>query len=362
MRIGGFPWSAAGPVGGVVLFAAAALAGCATPPSDPAERAVFVQNNDPLEPLNRKVLDVNQFFDRIFFRPAAKAYVFAVPEDAQAAIHNVLENMKEPTLFFNNALQGEFKRAGITLGRFVVNSTVGFGGIVDVMAKNGVERQPADFGQTLFVWGFPSGPYLVLPILGPSNPRDTGGSLVDSYADPFTILANANGVTELTTARLVSGGVDSRAQVIDVLDDLQKNSVDFYAQLRSLSQQHRAAELNHGNAPDAAPNLYNDPGSPASPSSSAPAATSVKPPLATSAKPPPATSVRPPPASRAPAALAPAAARTPPAATVPAPPAATAPAPILPAPATAPDVSPNPAAQISQAKIQTTDPDEGRLR
>ena len=361
MRVVGFPWSAAGPIGGVVLFVAAALAGCATPPTDPAERAAFVQNNDPLEPLNRKVLDVNQFVDRILFRPVAKAYVFAVPEDGQAAIHHVLDNMKEPTLFFNHALQGEFKRAGITLGRFVVNSTVGLGGIVDVMAKNGVERQPADFGQTLFVWGIPSGPYLVLPILGPSNPRDAGGSLVDSYADPFTILANANGVTELTTARLVSGGIDLRAQVLDVLDDLQKNSVDFYAQLRSLSQQHRAAELTHGSTPDATPSLYNDPGSPAPVPNPAPPATSVKPPPATS---------KPPPASRAPAALTPAAAPTPPAATVsappaapvPAPPAAIAPTPILPSPAPAPAAFPDPAAQISQAKIRTTDSDEGRLR
>ena len=113
------------------------------------------------------------------------------------------------------------------------------------MTMSGVERQPADFGQTLFVWGIPSGPYLVLPIVGPSNPRDGVGNLVDSYADPFTILANAHGVTELTTGRLIVGGVDERAEVMDVLDDLQKNSLDFYAQLRSLSQQHRAAELRH---------------------------------------------------------------------------------------------------------------------
>jgi phospholipid-binding lipoprotein MlaA len=268
------------------LFLAAALTGCATPPTDPAEHAVFVQNNDPLEPLNRKVLDVNQFLDRILFRPVAKAYIFALPEDARTAIHHVLDNMKEPTLFFNHALQGEFKNAGITLGRFVVNSTVGVGGIVDVMTMSGVERRPADFGQTLFVWGLPSGPYLVLPILGPSNPRDGFGSLVDSYADPFTILATARGVTELTTGRLIAGGVDSRVQVMDVLDDLAKNSVDFYAQLRSLSQQHRAAELRHDAAPETVPNLYNDPGnsSPpaqippsAAPANSAPAVTTPAP-------------------------------------------------------------------------------------
>jgi phospholipid-binding lipoprotein MlaA len=228
-----------------VLWLVAVLASCATPPTDPGDRAAFEQRNDPLEPLNRKVLDVNQFLDRILMRPAAKVYVFTVPEDARAAIRHVLDNMKEPTLVFNNALQGEFKRAGISLGRFAINSTVGFGGIIDVATLSGIERQPADFGQTLFVWGLPSGPYIVLPILGPSNPRDAIGMAVDSYADPFTILAMAHGVTELTTSRLLANGVDQRSRLLDLLDDLEKNSLDFYAQLRSLAQQRREAELHH---------------------------------------------------------------------------------------------------------------------
>jgi phospholipid-binding lipoprotein MlaA len=252
-------------IGIAALAVSGALWGCATPPSDPAERAVFEQANDPLEPLNRKTFALNQFLDHAFFRPAAKTYILVVPDDARQAIHHMLDNMKEPTLFFNNVLQGEFKRAGITLGRFAVNSTVGFAGMVDVMTLSGVERQPADFGQTLFVWGIPSGPYLILPLLGPSNPRDAIGSAVDSYADPATILANSHGLTELTTSRLVVGGIDDLAQVLDVLDDLEKNSVDFYAQLRSLTQQHRAAELRHDKAPDTVPGLYNDPGQPARP-------------------------------------------------------------------------------------------------
>ena len=251
-----------------VLGLIAVLASCATPPADPADRAAFEQRNDPLEPLNRKVLGANQFLDRILMRPAAKVYVFAVPEDARAAIRHVLDNMKEPTLVFNNALQGEFGRAGISLGRFAINSTVGFGGIVDVATLSGIERQPADFGQTLFVWGLPSGPYIVLPILGPSNPRDALGMAVDSYADPFTILATARGVTELTTSRFLANGVDQRARLLDLLDDLEKNSLDFYAQLRSLAQQRREAELHHGAtpsadpaaAPEPAPATDNDPG------------------------------------------------------------------------------------------------------
>jgi phospholipid-binding lipoprotein MlaA len=238
---------------GAGLWLIAVLAACATPPTDPADRAAFEQRNDPLAPLNRKVLDANQVLDRILLRPAAKVYVFTVPEDARAAIRHVLDNMKEPTVVFNNALQGEFARAGISLGRFAINSTVGFGGIIDVATLSGIERQPADFGQTLFVWGLPSGPYIVLPILGPSNPRDALGMAVDSYADPFTILATARGVTELTTSRLLANGVDQRARLLDLLDDLEKNSLDFYAQLRSLAQQRREAELHHGAAPAAVP-------------------------------------------------------------------------------------------------------------
>jgi phospholipid-binding lipoprotein MlaA len=254
-RVSARRWTAA-----VAVLLGSALFGCATPPTDPAARAAFEQANDPLEPLNRKTFAFNVFVDHALLRPVAQAYVFILPDDARAGIHHVLNNMKEPTLFFNNVLQGEFRRAQITLERFLVNSTVGMGGLVDVMTLSGIERQPADFGQTLYVWGAGSGPYLVLPILGPSNPRDAIGGGVDSYADPFTILAKNDEITDLLVDRYIVGGVEDRAEVLDTLDDLEKNSLDYYAQLRSLSQQHRAAELSHGKAPDAAPDLYNDPG------------------------------------------------------------------------------------------------------
>ena len=241
-------------IGGALMPLWLLLAGCAGPASVP------IEPSDPLESLNRKTFAFNQFLDRVAFRPAAKAYVIIVPADARTAVHHMLDNMKEPTLFFNNLLQGEFKRAGVTVARFAVNSTVGFAGMVDVMALSGVPRETADFGETLYVWGIRSGPYIVLPILGPSNPRDATGEAVDSYADPATILANDRGLTELTTARFVLGGVDERAGLLDELDALEKNSVDFYAEMRSLWQQHRSAELNHGKAPPVAPGLYNDPG------------------------------------------------------------------------------------------------------
>jgi phospholipid-binding lipoprotein MlaA len=247
------------------LFLAALLAGCATPPTDPAERDAFEQNNDPLEPLNREIFGFNQFLDRVLLAPVAKIYVAIVPEDGRDAIRRLLDNMKEPTLFFNNVLQGEFERAGITLGRFTINTTLGLVGLFDVAAKLGLERQPADFGQTLFVWGFPEGPYLILPILGPSNPRDAIGMGVDSYADPFALLASVHGIQEWTNARLIADGIDRRARVIDVLEDLEKNSLDYYAQLRSLSQQHRAAELRRGAAPGPSIEFYVDPSRPQPP-------------------------------------------------------------------------------------------------
>jgi phospholipid-binding lipoprotein MlaA len=254
-----------------VLAAASPLAGCATPPSDPAERAAFERTNDPLEPTNRKILEANMVLDKILLRPVAKAYVTILPEEARDALRRVLDNLKEPVVVINNVLQGRLDSAGITVGRFVVNSTLGVAGLMDVASKWGMERQPADFGQTLYVWGLPEGPYLILPVFGPSNPRDAIGMGVDAYIDPFALLATAENADELEISRFVLDGVDQRARVLDVLDDLQKNSLDFYAALRSLSQQKRAAELRRGAAPETAPNFYNDPGK-AAPKPAQPAA------------------------------------------------------------------------------------------
>jgi phospholipid-binding lipoprotein MlaA len=241
-----------------MLFAAL-LSGCATPPTEPAARAAFEQTNDPLEPLNRKILDLNLFIDRILLKPVTKVYIAVLPDAARDALKRVLDNMKEPIVVINNVLQGDPQHAGVAIGRFVVNSTVGVGGLLDVAKKWGLARVTGDFGQTLFVWGVPSGPYIVLPLLGPSNPRDTVGMGIDAYIDPFSYLATAKDLDQLEISRFVLGGIDERARVMDVLDDLQKNSLDFYAQLRSLSQQHRAGELRHGAAPQPGLNFYQDP-------------------------------------------------------------------------------------------------------
>jgi phospholipid-binding lipoprotein MlaA len=257
------------------------LAACATPPSDPAERAAFEQNNDPLEPLNRKTLDVNLFLDRILFKPVTQVYIAIVPEEGRDALKRALDNMKEPVVVINNALQGRPEGVGVAAGRFVINSTLGVAGLFDIAAKWGLDKQSGDLGQTLFVWGLPEGPYLIVPILGPSNARDLVGMAGDNYLDPFSYLASAKSLDEISISRFVLNGVDQRARVIDVLDDLQKNSLDFYAQLRSLSQQHRAAELRHGKPVEPGPNFYEDPGK--SPGAAPPPAANPAPP----ASPPP---------------------------------------------------------------------------
>src|SRR5438128_12505831 len=139
------------------MLIAAVLARCATPPNGPAERVAFEQNNYPLEPLNREILDLNLFLDRILLKPVTQVYIAVVPEEGRDALKRALDNMKEPVVVINNVLQGEPERAGIAAGRFTVNTTLGLVGFLDVAAKWGLEKQTGDFGQTLFVWGLPEG-------------------------------------------------------------------------------------------------------------------------------------------------------------------------------------------------------------
>ena len=242
-----------------LIVAAAAvlssLTGCATRSSSPPEAAAVGEHDDPLEPLNRKIFAFNEFIDRILLRPIAKVYVKVIPHNVRGSIHDALVNTRQPVIMLNEVLQGNPRHLGISLKRFAINTTIGMGGLVDVASRWHIPREKADFGETLYHWGVPSGPYLVLPVLGPSNPRDAIGMAIDSYIDPLTFIANADGLQSVEVPRLVTNGIDQRARVLTVLDDLRKNSLDFYVALRSLSQQHRAAQLDHG-APSTPKNFY----------------------------------------------------------------------------------------------------------
>ena len=228
-------------------LAAAALAlsaaGCAS-----TSGTGSTDQNDPYETQNRQVFELNQRLDRNVALPVATFYVHAVPHPIRDGVHNFLTNLNVPVIFANDVLQGEAERAVDSAGRFVINSSIGVGGLVDVAAKVGVPEHDADFGETLAVWGVGEGPYLVLPFFGPSNPRDAVGLAVDStVADPaFWISWRSS--TYFKLGRTLADVIDKRAQNINAIKELERTSVDLYATERSLYRQHRQAEINHGKA------------------------------------------------------------------------------------------------------------------
>jgi phospholipid-binding lipoprotein MlaA len=210
-------------------------------------RANIDDVNDPIEPVNRFIFGFNEIFLEYLLRPISSIYKNNLPQPVQKAVNNVLANLSAPVVFVNEILQGRPGFAAETVGRFVVNSTVGLGGIRDVAEDLGWSRQSEDFGQTLGVWGVGEGFYLVLPIFGPSSPRDAVGKLVvDSYFDAFNIWANNTNREYLLYSRLGVEGVDLYAGFMDELDEIKKTSIDYYAAVRSMYRQRREAQIRNG--------------------------------------------------------------------------------------------------------------------
>ena len=224
----------------------AILAGCAASPKtagDPTEEI-----SDPFEPVNRVFFDFNMFLDRTILRPVTRYYVRFVPEAFRVPIHNVLEILNTPIVMMNELLQGNVDRFAHTAGRFTVNLVAGLG-ILDIAGEKAPPLDE-DFGQTLAVWGAPSGPYLVLPLIGPSNIRDAIGRGVDSVAEPTPyVISHFEGDT---TARLFSisklgmGVIDQRSRILSELEELERTSLDFYATIRSLYIQKRRDDIRNG--------------------------------------------------------------------------------------------------------------------
>ena len=160
-------------------------------------------------------------------------------------MHDFLQNLNSPIIFANDVLQGRLDLAGDTLGRFVVNTTLGFGGIVDVATKVGVPYHTNDLGITFASWGIPDGPYLMLPVLGPSNPRDLAGEVGDSFGDPGNIAASHFHKVYASVARGATSGIDERSRNIESLAEIERTSLDYYATIRSLARQRRAAQIRH---------------------------------------------------------------------------------------------------------------------
>ena len=216
---------------------------------------------DCFEGLNRTTFSMNQGLDKAIFKPIAKTYR-TLPSEIRVGANNVLENLSSLVTIPNNILQGEFKTAGVNTGRFIINTTAGILGIINVAEKIGFsEYRKEDYGQTLGVWGVGAGCYLVLPILGPSTVRDTTGSFVNVLGgDPYynaSVSGNNNYLKNsdyLITKFLT--GVDFRAKNLETLDNLETNSIDFYASVRSLYLQDRKQKIKNSNSNRALEIIY----------------------------------------------------------------------------------------------------------
>ena len=229
----------------LVLLSALFLSGCATSPNNAQSEVVEAEDfNDPLEDANRAIFDFNQKVDRNVLVPVAKAYRTVLPEPVRDSLRDFLRNLRAPLIFVNNALQGDFELAGQTFARFTLNSTLGVGGLIDVAGRWGqLPYHEQDLGVTFGVWGIPEGPYLVVPVLGPSDPRDLVGQVGEGFADPWNILVTGNPWTLYWIPYVRGGvsGIDQRSRYIETLADIERTSLDYYATIRSLYRQRRAA-------------------------------------------------------------------------------------------------------------------------
>jgi len=235
------------------MMAPLLLGGCASVPNDPEERKAYYETNDPIEPVNRAFFSFNQGLDSVILKPIATIYKKVLPQTLQDGIRNFLNNLRTPIILANNILQGDLEGANNTIARFTVNTIVGFAGFGDPAGDLGAKYRSEDFGQTLAVWGLGEGPYLMLPVFGPSNPRDLIGLIVDSISDPIDIWADNTDRDAIPISRLLVRGIDRRARNLKTLDDLEKSSLDFYATIRSLYRQLRDDEIRNGDTNDTIP-------------------------------------------------------------------------------------------------------------
>lgn len=221
----------------------------------PGDGLEIEEDYDPLEIPNRFMFAFNEALDVMILRPAAATYRFLMPQLVQDSVRNFVRNLRAPVDFANHLFQGKDEQAADVLARFGINTILGVGGLFDV-ADHGFDLKyhEEDFGQTLGFYGMEPGPYLVLPLFGPSSLRDAFGRGIDSVLDPWSYVLNFYDVEndrEILLGRQGAFGVDLRARNIETLEDLKRDSVDFYARLRSLYLQKRKADINDGEDDDA---------------------------------------------------------------------------------------------------------------
>ena len=195
--------------------------------------------SDPLEPFNRAMYTFNEVLDRALVKPLATGYRYVIPSPVRRGVGNFFRNLREPTTFINDLLQGKPVRARQTLDRFLLNSSIGLFGLIDIATPLGKAAHEEDYGQTLAVWGVPSGPYLVLPFLGPSTVRDSIAEIPELYiADPLWDPGNLT----VTVARFGLRLIDLRSGLLGV-DRILQMQVDPYLFLRETYLQQRSAQI-----------------------------------------------------------------------------------------------------------------------
>jgi len=194
---------------------------------------------DPWEGFNRAMFTFNDGLDRWVLEPVAKGYDVVTPDELQHCIRNFFWNLRVPIQGLNGLFQGKAVQSASDVGRFTVNTTIGLAGFLDPATYFGLDRHEEDFGQTLGVWGVPNGPYLVIPLLGPSTVRDTGGLAVDSLLTPTWYFLDA----AVTVGSRVVDTVNTRAMVLEDVKRAREASFDFYSAVRSAYLQHRESLL-----------------------------------------------------------------------------------------------------------------------
>ncbi|MBT5214403.1 MAG: VacJ family lipoprotein [Pelagibacteraceae bacterium] len=211
--------------------------------SDDFETTVYEDEvYDPFEGVNRAIFSFNNSADKVVLEPLAKGYK-KLPPPIQSGVGNFINNLKLPLAAVNQLLQGQGKNAMESTGRFLVNSTIGIFGLIDVADDIGLNQKEEDFGQTLATWGVGDGFYIVLPLFGPSNLRDTTGMLMTMMTDPINAYAASQGEAWAIPMRTAANAIDQRSQIIDEVNALRNNSVDYYAAVRSSYYQNRKAAI-----------------------------------------------------------------------------------------------------------------------
>lgn len=210
--------------------------------NEPVTAQAGAEISDPLEPMNRYFFEVNRFLDAIALKPMA-AWYGMLPQGVRTGAGNFLGNLRNPWTAVNDGLQGEGQRAGTAVARFFINTLIGFFGVFDPAADMGLKPHEEDAGQTFARWGVDDGPFLMLPVFGPSNGRDLVGLVTDSVLDPFNLVTRANDAKWAPFARAGTTAVHNRDANAQQIDDLERTATDLYATVRRITVERRRAEI-----------------------------------------------------------------------------------------------------------------------